>query len=176
MKKLLLVPLLFIIACLLAGLYGSLHNQISYSVSQEYFTKFKFHQFHIAERTPERLGAAIVGRKAAWWMGILIGIFLIPFGLIIRGTRLYFFGMLRAFAVVVVTTLTIGLAALAFASVTISAENVGQYHRYGNKIENNIAYARAGTMHNFSYLGGGIGIITGGIFIVRERKQQKIDA
>jgi hypothetical protein len=33
------------IACLIAGAYGALHNQISYSVASEYFQQFKFIQF-----------------------------------------------------------------------------------------------------------------------------------
>lgn len=82
-KKLFLALVLFVFACLLAGGYGALHNQISYTVSPEYFTKFKFHQFQINEVIGERLGAAIVGWSASWWMGIFIGIILIPMGLLL---------------------------------------------------------------------------------------------
>ena len=35
MIKVALVPVLLIVACLLAGVYGALHNQISYTVSPE---------------------------------------------------------------------------------------------------------------------------------------------
>ena len=44
-KKLIVYGLLVVIAVLFAGLYGVVHNQISYTVSPEYFTKFKFRQF-----------------------------------------------------------------------------------------------------------------------------------
>ena len=47
MKKLVTIPILFVLACLFAGIYGALHNQISYSVAPEYFTQFKFIQFQI---------------------------------------------------------------------------------------------------------------------------------
>ena len=60
MRKRALMPVLFVIACLFAGLYGVLHNQISFTVSPEYFTAFKFHRFQIQDISP-RLGAAIVG-------------------------------------------------------------------------------------------------------------------
>ena len=33
---------------LVVGSYGILHDQITYSISAEYFTKLKFHQFHYA--------------------------------------------------------------------------------------------------------------------------------
>ena len=34
---------------LLAGLYGIGHDQLTYSISPEYFTKMKFEQFHYAD-------------------------------------------------------------------------------------------------------------------------------
>jgi len=173
MIKLALIPVLFLIACLFAGIYGAIHNQISYTVAPEYFTQFKFHQFRIADGTPHRIGAAIVGWHAAWWMGIVIGIILIPFGLLIRGNANYFWGMIRVFGIVALTTLIIGLAALAIAYGFVNTDNVGSFSRYGNEIIDNVAFARAGTMHNFSYLGGLGGIITGGIAILRLRHRSK---
>jgi hypothetical protein len=47
MKKRVTIPILFVLACLFAGIYGALHNQISYSVAPEYFTQFKFIKFQI---------------------------------------------------------------------------------------------------------------------------------
>ena len=173
MVKLALVPVLFVIACLFAGIYGAVHNQISYTVAPEYFTRYKFHQFRIDEDIPQRIGAAIVGWKAAWWMGIVIGIVLIPMGLLIRGNANYFWGMIRVFGVVAITTLIVGLAALVMAFVVVDAETVGEFTRYGNEIVDDAAFARAGTMHNFSYLGGLIGIITGAVAIYRQCQGQR---
>lgn len=117
MNKLALVPLLFLVACLLAGIYGAVHNQISYTVAPEYFTQFKFHQFQIDEAIPDRVGAAIVGWNAAWWMGIVIGIILIPLGFVINGRSNDFWSMIRVFGVVAVTTMVVGLAALGIAFI-----------------------------------------------------------
>ncbi len=172
MVKFALVPVLFIMACLFAGSYGTVHNQISYTVAPEYFTQFKFHQFRIAEETPYRMGAAIVGWKAAWWMGIVIGVILIPLGLVLRGNANYFWGMMRVFVVVMGTTLLTGLAALAFATLFLNAETVGEISIYGNEITDDVAFARAGTMHNFSYLGGLLGIVTGCMAIAWQRWRQ----
>ncbi len=166
MVKFALIPLLLLIACLFAGIYGAFHNQISYTVAPEYFTQFKFHQFRITDGTPHRIGAAIVGWNAAWWMGIVIGIILIPSGLLIRGNANYFWGMIWVFGVVVMTTLTVGLAALAIAYMTLDADSVGEISRYGNEIADDVAFSVAGTMHNFSYLGGLAGIVTGGMAIL----------
>lgn len=173
MIKLALVPVLLVIACLFAGIYGAIHNQISYTVAPEYFTQFKFLQFRIVENTPHRIGAAIVGWNAAWWMGIVIGGILIPFGLVIRGNANYFWGMIRVFGIVTLTTLVVGLVALAIAYVLVDASNVGRIPRYSNEISDEVAFARAGTMHNFSYLGGLVGIVNGGVAILWLRQRSK---
>jgi MFS family permease len=171
MTKLLLIPVLFVIACLFAGIYGAVHNQISYTVAPEYLTEFKFHQFRIDDTIPDRLGAAIVGWNAAWWMGFVIGIVLIPLGLLIRGNSNYFRGMIRVFGIVAITTLIVGIVALVIAFFTVDPETVSEITRYDNEITDDAAFARAGTMHNFSYLGGLIGIITGGIAVFWQRKR-----
>jgi hypothetical protein len=172
MKKLALMPILFVIACLFAGVYGAVHNQVSYTASPEYFTKFKFEQFDIPENYPERVGAAVVGWLAAWWMGIVIGAVLIPLGLVLRGTAEYFRGMIVAFGVVAATTLLAGLAALAAAYLVIDDQTAGNITRYGNEVVDDVAFARAGTMHNFSYLGGFLGIVTGLVAIGWMRRRQ----
>jgi len=171
MIKFAFVPVLFIVACLFAGIYGAVHNQISYTISPEYFTQFKFHQFGINEAIPDRIGVAIVGWKASWWMGGVIGSILIPLGLIIHGSANYFWGMIRVFMVVTGTTIIVGLAALATAFVVIDANAAGAIFCYGHEILDDTAFARAGTMHNFSYLGGLIGIVTGGFTIFSQRKK-----
>ena len=169
--------MLLVVACFCAGTYGAFHNQISYTVSSEYFTEFKFHQFRI-EAIPPRAGAAIVGWSAAWWMGIVIGVFLIPAGLVIRGNRQYFWAMIQVFLVVTVTTMLFGLGALGVAFLTLNANDVGEVSRYGNEIQNDLAFQRAGAMHNFSYLGGMAGIISGALYLYwlccRQTTKQKL--
>ncbi len=162
--------MLFVVACIFAGVYGAIHNQISYTVAPEYFTKFKFHQFGLIH-FQDRIGAAIVGWNAAWWMGVIIGIVLIPLGLLIPGNANYLWGMIRVFGIVAITTLIVGLVALAIAFATVDPETVGEFTRYDNEITDDAAFARAGTMHNFSYFGGLIGIITGAIAVFWQRKR-----
>ena len=171
MSRLVLIPILFLMACLFAGVYGAVHNQISYSVSPEYFTQFKFHQFRISDNYPARVGAAVVGWKAAWWMGIVIGVILIPLGvMVIRDTENCFRVMMRVFGIVAMTTLMVGFAALAFAFVTVDESAVRRIAPFGNQIQDDAAFVRAGTMHNFSYLGGLIGIVSGGFSLLRRRR------
>ena len=59
MKKLLVYVLIVVIAVFAAGLYGVVHNQVSYTVAPEYFTKFKFRRFGLTDTTvPERVRPA----------------------------------------------------------------------------------------------------------------------
>ena len=47
---------------LIAGAYGILHDQITYTISPEYFTKLKFEQFHYANfGLPRRVFVGEVG-------------------------------------------------------------------------------------------------------------------
>jgi hypothetical protein len=53
-----------------AGSNGAVHDQVSYAISPEYFTKLKFKQFSWADfGWPPRLFAGEVGFLATWWVG-----------------------------------------------------------------------------------------------------------
>ena len=166
--KLALFPLMLIAGCLVAGLYGALHNQMSYTVSPDYFHALKFDQFGIPTNLRGRIGASVVGWHASWWMGLLIGLPLSIVGLILPGWRAYLRCCLRAFAVVALTALVVGLMALVYASLTISDESPPRYW-YPAGVADEAAFARAGTMHDFSYLGGFLGILTGSLYLIVER-------
>ena len=70
-----------VIAIIIAGIHGAIHDQISFTFSEEYFTRFKFIQFNLswAYESP-RLGAALVGFLAAWWMALSYARFLVCLG------------------------------------------------------------------------------------------------
>jgi hypothetical protein len=61
----------------LAGIYGVVHDQATYSISLEYFTRLKFAQFHYADfGLPARVFVAEIGFLATWWVGFVAGWFL----------------------------------------------------------------------------------------------------
>lgn len=144
-------------ACLLAGLFGAIHNQISFTVSHEYFTRFKFIQFRIPTTMPPRVGASIVGWLASWWMGPLLAASILPVAHFtshpIKRTR----RTGEAFATVVAVAAATGLLGLLLAMMTGDPETIEPISRYGNAIDDDLAFSRAGTMHNFSYLGAAVG-------------------
>ena len=171
LTRLLLIPALIAIACIAAGLYGVVHNQLSYTLSPEYFTEFKFIQFDIDPSLPERAGASIVGWHGARWMGVVISYLLIPLGLVIRGDANYFWGMLRVFAVVALTAFAVELIALCYAFVTVDAIAAGEIVIYANHVADDVAFERVGIMHDLGYMGGYAGMATGALAILWERKR-----
>ena len=71
---------MFIVAfvgAIIAGCYGVLHDQVTYSIGSEYFTKLKFKQFHFANfGLGDRVFAGCIGFLATWWVGFIVAWFL----------------------------------------------------------------------------------------------------
>ncbi len=115
MKKLVVYLILVLIGVCVAGIYGALHNQISFTVSSEYFTEFKFQQFGIADsQIPERLRASYVGFLASWWMGIPVGLLIGLVGFIHKGHQRMLAVSFRAIIVAVLFTFLFGLCGLLY--------------------------------------------------------------
>jgi hypothetical protein len=151
----------------MAGIYGFLHDQISYTVSPEYFTQFKFHQFDIPDSLHNRIGAGIVGIKATWWMGLVIGIILIPLGLMIPKWNNYLNVMLRTFVYVTLIALIIGIIALIYGLINFKIYNLPKsLFSVPNGVKDIVKFTVVGNMHNFSYIGGIVGMIFGIIYII----------
>jgi len=106
--------LLFLPAAMLAaGLFGIIHDEISYSVSNEYFTKFKFIQFRLLDTNlPDRFRAAEVGFLASWWMGIPLGILCGSAGFIQRSPSLMRHALIWSLLVIATFTWRLHLQAL----------------------------------------------------------------
>ena len=168
MAKIALLPVLLFAGCLIAGAYGAVHDQVSYTVSPDYFHSFKFIQFSIPPSLQNRTGAALVGWGATWWMGLIIGVPVLTIGLTLPDARTYWTRSLVAFAVVAATALLVGFGALAYATATIDAAHLPDYW-YPDGVADQVAFGRVGTMHNFGYLGGFLGIITGSAYLLVER-------
>lgn len=168
MKKLLVFALLLLVAPAFAGIYGVVHDQISYSVAPEYFTKFKFHQFHLTDSPlPIRLRVAVVGWRASWWMGLPIGVLIGGVGLLERDAARMGKVCLQAMGVAIAVTLLVGLGGLIFGFfVTRAGINRADYS--GWFVPADVLHLRnylcAGYMHNASYLGGVASVVAAWIY------------
>jgi hypothetical protein len=161
--KLAIIPLLILSAIILAALYGALHNQISFTISNEYFTNNKFIQFGIENIQP-RIGASLVGILATWWMGIIIGLPLSLVALIYKKPKDMLFSTYKAYLVIIITVVIAGISGIIYGIISISNEQPASSYYF----------TLAGTMHNFSYLGGLLGILAGIVFqIIYKLKYSK---
>lgn len=189
MNKLIALILLLIIAPILGGVYGIVHDQITYTISNEYYSKFKFIQFGLnnwgmgenigTENTPEiklnnpRIGAAIVGFLATWWVGMIIGIILGLIGLIHRNGKEMFKITMRATLITIGIALIVGIIGLIYGKLFL-ASNPPNWFLPENLI-NRTNFIMVGSMHNFSYLGGLIGMIVSVTYSIQKKRKIKTE-
>ena len=189
MNKLIALILLLIIAPILGGAYGIVHDQITYTISNEYYSKFKFIQFGLnnwgmgenigTETTPEiklnnpRIGAAIVGFLATWWVGMIIGIILGLIGLIHRNGKEMFKITMRATLITIGIALIVWIIGLIYGKLFL-ASNPPNWFLPENLI-NRTNFIMVGSMHNFSYLGGLIGMIVSVTYSIQKKRKIKTE-
>lgn len=159
---------MLVLAALVAAIYGMLHNQISYTFSQEYFTKFKFEQFGIpwAYDKP-RLGAAYVGALATWWMGILLFLILGLFGFLFKSPKQMAISLGKSFLVVIVVALITGILGLVYGYFEVTEQTINEYVQLVRPgVLDPIQFIRVAYMHDASYLGGLLGLILGIVYLI----------
>ncbi|GAA3967990.1 hypothetical protein [Hymenobacter antarcticus] len=180
MKKFLALILIVIMASLIGGIYGAIHDQLTYTISPEYYTKFKFIQFELVDEGPEanpanpRVWVAAVGFLATWWMGIPIGLILGLFGLTHTSWQTMFRITIKAFLVTMAVAFTTGIVGLIYGRLVLANKPIELFSNW--YIPDNIidfkSFITVGSMHNFSYAGGVIGLIAGIIYSLGQKKKQ----
>jgi hypothetical protein len=151
-----------IVGALLAGAYGILHDEITFSISPEYFTKLKFNQFDYADfGLGDRVFVATVGFLATWWVGFIAAWFLAR-RLIPNQLRSRAYCQLRsAFACVFAVGLLFGTIGFIYglwrgpnADYSYWAPAVDELG-----IADTWAFVRVAYIHNAGYFGALIGLI-----------------
>jgi hypothetical protein len=175
LKKLLTLSLIIALAPIFGGVYGIIHDQLTYSISPEYYTKFKFIQFGFADSGNEaiienpRLSVAGVGFLASWWMGLPIGLILGLVGLVHKDSKQMFKVTMRAIMVAVIITFVTGLIGLAYGKLYLADLGVNWW--LPDNLIDKGNFIAVGSMHNFSYLGGLTGLIAGSIYSIRQKRK-----
>ncbi|MES2276305.1 MAG: hypothetical protein V4592_09795 [Bacteroidota bacterium] len=178
MKKFKVLALTIFLTPILAGLYGILHDQFTYTISHEYFTKFKFLQFGLVNHgklvlPSARLAVAVVGFLATWWTGIFVGIGHALVGLIHQDAKAMGRAISKAILITIAITAITGLIGLAYGGFYLA--NTGVNWLLPDNLIDKKHFIMVGSMHNFSYMGGAIGLISGIIYqIVIAGKIKKI--
>lgn len=161
------------LAPIIGGFYGILHDQLTYTISPEYYTKFKFYQFGLMDFGNEaifpnpRIEVSVVGFMATWWMGLPIGLILGLIGLVHNDNKQMIRSTLKAIIVTVIVAFTTGLIGLAYGKMYLADTGVDWW--LPDNLIDMKNFIAVGSMHNFSYLGGLTGLIAGTIYSVRQK-------
>lgn len=157
------------ITILVAGVYGILHDQITYSISPEYFTKFKYSQFGFE---PEWFGGhrptvAVIGFLATWWMGLFIGVILGSLSFIFPTHKTMMKVLRKAIILVLVISITASIAGFFYGKFYLAGKAVSWW--LPEKLANRDAFIIVGSIHNFSYAGGLVGLISGIVYLFKRK-------
>lgn len=70
-----------VVGALVAGVFGIVHDQVSFTVGPEYYERMKFDQFTYADiGLTGRWFVGQIGFMASWWVGFIAGWFLARVG------------------------------------------------------------------------------------------------
>jgi len=166
-SRVLISALLIGVACLIAGVFGMAHNQISVSVAPTYFFDLKFDQFRIPISDHNAWGAALVGWQASWWMGGFLGVFLVGLGFRILSHRIFAGAFIKISIFVVIFSILVAGAALFAAQWFISSKQQipSILNTYGST--DLLGFFHAAVMHEASYYASVLGLGIGYFVIFR---------
>jgi hypothetical protein len=156
LQQFLAVLQISVFGALVAGLFGIIHDQLTYTLSPAYFTKFKFEQFKVVDfGFHNRIFVAFIGFMASWWVGLIIGWILgrmcIKENLKSEKKRavIYLFGVLGG-------TLLANFLAWGLAVFTQNPENLAFWQSMIHDLsqEEVASFRTVGFIHNGAYIGG----------------------
>jgi hypothetical protein len=168
-KKVGILILTVLITPVLAGIYGIVHDELMYSISPEYFTKYKFPKFGIDPNFSDRSALLLSGWVSTWWAGLVIGIVLGSVGLMHRTPRMMKIigeSIMLAFVIVFI----VELIGLAFGGLFLPASYVGDII-LPDPLNNRKDFMAVATMHSFSHVGGIVGLAAGILYQIRQRRR-----
>jgi hypothetical protein len=141
------------------------NNQITVTISPEYFSVFKRHMFWwlvgpmVEAGEPLRLQASAVGVAASWWFGLFLAIILCPFAALGGRTPLGTTAFLRAILIVMAITLGTSIIFGVLAYVIVPHPVYGPGNEFLYCIRDTHRAFAVGWWHNGAYLGVLIGTI-----------------
>lgn len=149
-----------------ASLFGALHDQITYTISPEYYTALKFPQFGLVPDVEAgvvdlRLRVALVGVLATWWVGLGLGAVLAALALIQRDGRAMARVLVTGAAIVVVVATAAAIGGWALWPWFVAQ---GLEVPTPRAVIDRAAFGRVGVIHTFSYLGGAAGGVMAALF------------
>ena len=159
--------IIVIFSIIIASVFGAIHNQLSYSVSNEFFEDFLFGNFGINDwnLNNKRIEASVVGIFGSYWVGFILGIIYAVIFLFIN-TENNFKYIFKAISINIFLAL-IGSIIGYIIGFIIPWENSGIWMEFGT--QNPQKYVQANFMHSGSYYGGIVGLIIGIFYLFKNK-------
>jgi hypothetical protein len=147
---------------LVAGCYGAVHDQITFSIGPEYFRNFKFRLFSYADLgLGERVFVSLIGFLATWWVGAIGGWILARRILSTCSQRTAYRRICAGFSIVFVAAASAGLLGYLYGlwrgpNADYSAWQPTLQHY---RVSDAWPFMRVGYIHNAGYIGGLVGLL-----------------
>ena len=147
---------------LIAGVYGILHDQITYSIGPEYFINFKFEQFQWANlRLGNTVFVSCIGFLATWWVGLVCGWILARRMIPDQDRRVAVCKILTGFVIIFATGIAFGIGGYFYGNLRGPEGDYSAWNNVFDKlgVMDHWAFMRVAYIHNAGYLGGLVGLI-----------------
>lgn len=168
MKQFINFILIIIISTLSAGVYGIVHDQITYTISSEYYTLLKFQQFGFENLNLNvRIKVGIIGFLATWWVGLFLGIVYAFISLFLDAEKVLKV-TIKSILINICITFISGILGYGFSVLFLSPENTDWYIPTGTK--NIRSFINVDSIHNFGYIGGIIGLAAGLLYQIKKAR------
>ncbi len=162
-----------IVGALVAGGYGILHDQVTFSISPEYFTKMKFEQFAAADfGLPTRVFVSEIGFLATWWVGLIAAWFLARIAVPVWPGRIAWQKVFAAFSIILTIAFISAVIGWWLGGSDSGKSRFWQEMCASMEIRDVPAFVRVGYIHYASYIGGLIGLITAVFSLNRWKKKE----
>ncbi len=163
---------------LFGGLYGVLHDQVTFRISEEYFTQNKFDQFHYARPAngSELNFVSRIGFLATWWMGLFTAWALSRVSVARAGCVAPFSQVRNAFTIVFAISALVGCCGWLWGQWRKQTGYAAGWIEWMESlgVRNEADFMTVGYIHNASYLGGLLGIVFGILYLIRQGKRSSV--
>jgi hypothetical protein len=165
------IPLMLgisLIGAIIAGGYGMIHDQITYSLSEEYFTKMKFIQFQKANfGLPVRVFVSEIGFLATWWVGLISGWFIARITVPVWPRKVVLRLCLKGFGIMIAVTFLAGVIGYGLSLFrkpgNTELDQVGEILG----IVDTVHFVQVAYIHMAGYIGGLAGLVPAIYYILK---------
>jgi hypothetical protein len=113
----------------------------------------------------------VIGFLATWWMGLFIGLLLGLLALIFPDHKTMTIALKKAIGFVLMITVITGAAGFLYGKFILAGNGVGWW--LPNDLFDKSSFITVGSIHNFSYLGGIIGLLVAILYLLFRKIRSK---